>query len=230
MTTVAVIPARGGSRGVPRKNVLPLAGKPLIQYSIEQALAAQGIDAVYVSTDDAEIAAVSGAAGAEVVMRPDALAGDTASSESALEHAVQAISEVRGEQPDTIVFLQCTSPIRAADDLDNALALFRERGADSLLSVVESHRFFWRERDGLAQAVNYDPLARPRRQDMAPGLMENGSLYIFRTGGFLEHGNRLFGRMVAYRMAPETAYEIDEVSDFVVLEALINHLQAHGAK
>lgn len=229
MTTVAIIPARGGSKGVPRKNVLPLAGKPLIVYSIDQALAADGIDAVYVSTDDDEIAEVSAAAGAEVVMRPAVLANDTASSESALEHAVGSISEARGAQPDTVVFLQCTSPIRAPDDLDNALAMYRARGADSLLSVVESHRFFWRERNGRAEAVNYDPLARPRRQDMEPGLMENGSLYIFETKGFLAQRNRLFGHMVAYRMAPESAYEIDEDSDLIVLEALINHLQAREA-
>ncbi len=229
MTTIAVIPARGGSKGVPRKNVLPLAGKPLIQYSIEQALAASSIDAVYVSTDDAEIASVSEAAGAAVIMRPEALANDTASSESALEHAVTAITRLRGEQPDTVVFLQCTSPIRAEDDLDSALGLYRELGADSLLSVVESHRFFWRESNGRAEAVNYDPLARPRRQDMEPGLMENGSLYIFDTAGFLESGNRLFGHIAVYIMAPETAYEIDEDADFVVLEALINHLETRRA-
>src|SRR5690606_21550283 len=149
--------ARGGSKGVPGKNIRPLAGKPLIVWSIEHALNARCVDAVYVSTDDAAIAQVSRDAGAQVIDRPAALSEDTASSESGLNHALEEL-EALGHPPTDIMFLQCAPPIRRHDDIDRAYATYREQGADSLLSVAPSHAFLWQlQDDGLAQAINYDP-------------------------------------------------------------------------
>lgn len=226
--TVAVIPARGGSKGVPGKNLRSIAGRPLIQHSIQHALGAALVGRVYVTTDDGDIAQVSRDSGADVITRPADLATDTSSSESALLHAVEQIAASEGALPEKVLFLQCTSPIRTSEDIDAAIALFESEGADSLLSVVESHRFFWREEDGRAVAVNYDPMLRPRRQDMAPGYMENGSLYLFDTKGFLKHRNRLFGKIVMYRMAADSAYEIDDETDIAVVSALLERRREDG--
>lgn len=228
MNYVVIIPARGGSKGVPRKNVRLLGDKPLIVHSIEQALAAENVSAVYVSTDDGEIRRTSEAAGAEVITRPDELASDVASSESALIDAIRQIEHRSGVMPDAVVFLQCTSPIRQHDDIDNAIKLFEQENADSLLSVVESHRFLWRETEDGILPLNYDHTQRPRRQDLKPDMMENGSIYMFKVPEFLAHENRLFGKIVGYPMAPETLYEIDEEQDFVVIEALLSHWQEKG--
>ena len=163
MTTVALIPARGGSKGIPRKNLVPVGGRPLLVHSIAQARRAAGIDRVFVSTEDAEIAAVAREAGAEIVERPLALAGDTASTESAITHALGQWA-AQGLVPDRVVLLQATSPFRADGQLDAALATFDRTGCDSLLSVVRFVGFVWRRgADGLSQPATYEPTRRPRR-------------------------------------------------------------------
>lgn len=220
---VAIIPARGGSKGLPGKNILPLAGKPLIVWSIEQALSASSVHGVYVSTDDDQIAVVARSAGAEVIQRPAELATDQASSEVALEHAIRTL--VAGRHPDLehITFLQCTSPLRRAEDLDRAFRIYKDKGADSLLSVSPSHRFFWRlGLDGFAQPVNYDPHNRPRRQDMEPAYQENGSIYIFSRNCFESFRNRLGHQVALYEMSEAAGYEIDSATDFAVVETLMS--------
>jgi len=139
METLAIIPARGGSKGIPRKNVLPLAGKPLIAYNIEQARRSQFIRRVVVSTDDAEIAAVARQYGAEVVWRPAEISGDSASSESALLHALEQLRQQENYQPDLLVFLQCTSPHTPAEDIDGTVQALLEQQADSALAVIPFH-------------------------------------------------------------------------------------------
>jgi len=213
MTTVALIPARGGSKGIPRKNLQPLAGRPLVVHSIEHARACAGIDRVFVSTDDDEIAEVARRAGAEIVRRPAELAGDTASTESAVEHA---LGEWRasGLVPDRIVLLQATSPFRSEGQLDRALVRFAELGCDSLLSVVSFHGFVWRTNaDGTAVPQTYDPVARPRRQDIRDVVRETGSFYVFTRALFERTGARLGGRMAAFEVPAADALDIDEPVD-----------------
>lgn len=223
---VAIILARGGSKGVPRKNLRRLGDQPLVVWTIAQARAARVVDAVFVSTDDDEIAEVARAAGAEVVMRPASLSGDTASSESGIAHALQVI-ESAGRAVTSVIFLQCTSPLRRRDDIDRAYATYLARGADSLLSVSPSHAFLWSEDErGLGRPLNYDPHRRPRRQDMAPQYRENGSIYVFARETFRRFGNRLGERVALHVMDEEAAYEIDSEVDFQVVAAL---LAARGA-
>jgi CMP-N,N'-diacetyllegionaminic acid synthase len=222
-SAVAVIPARGGSKGIPRKNVLPLAGKPLVVHTIEQAKESSSVTDTVVSTDDDEIAAVSEAAGATVVRRPADLSGDQATSESALIHAVRALVQQGKPQPELIVFLQCTSPIRRAGDIDAAVAMLLKKGADSLLSVSPSHRFLWTEEDGWARPINYDFRCRPRRQDMVPQYVENGSIYVFRTQELLDSGNRLSGKIALYQMDDEAAVEIDSLLDMSIVEMIMRN-------
>jgi CMP-N,N'-diacetyllegionaminic acid synthase len=218
---VAIIPARGGSKGVPGKNVRKINGKPLIAYSVEQAIAAKSIERVFVSTDDLEIAEIAREYGAEIITRPETISGDTASSEAALEHALAWIRQRVGE-PGLIFFLQCTSPIREASHLDSACRLLIEKGADSLLTVSPSHSFLWqRDEVGCVRAVNYDYMNRPRRQDMELQYKENGSFYIFKPEVLDRFGNRLGGKIELFEMPEKCAYEIDSFVDFAIIETLI---------
>lgn len=222
MTAIAIIPARGGSKGLPRKNVRQLGDKPLIAHSILDAKESKLIDKVYVSTDDAEIAEISRNYGAEIIHRPDDLAGDKASSESALIHAVSQI-EKNGIYPELIIFLQCTSPIRTGTDIDNAITKLQKENADSLLSVSPSHRFLWEEVNGVAKSINYDYRHRPRRQDMNPQYVENGSIYIFKPWVLKELNNRLGGKISIFVMSEVASWEIDSTIDFEIAESLLKN-------
>jgi N-acylneuraminate cytidylyltransferase len=219
---VTIIPARGGSKGVPYKNIRPLANKPLIAHSILDAKEAHLVDRIYVTTDDAEIAQVSTDYGASIIHRPPELANDTASSESALVHA---LTEIEKEEihPELIVFLQCTSPLRTGLDIDRAIEQIRAENADSLLSVSPTHRFLWHQVDNVAQSINYDYHHRPRRQDLNPQYMENGSIYIFKPWVLKELNNRLGGKISLFVMDESQSWEIDSSEDFEYIEFLINH-------
>jgi CMP-N,N'-diacetyllegionaminic acid synthase len=220
VTITAIIPARGGSKGVPRKNVRLIGDKPLIAHSILQAKEAKLINNVYVSTNDFEIAQTARNYGAKIIHRPDELSGDTASSESALIHALVEI-EKTGIYPELIVFLQCTSPIRKGTDIDDAIEKLQAENADSLLSVSPSHRFLWEEVNGVAKPINYDYHHRLRRQDMKPQFMENGSIYVFKPWVLKELGNRLGGKISMFPMSEAAAWEIDSLTDLEIVEFLL---------
>ena len=222
--TIAIIPARGGSKGIPGKNIKSLGGKPLIAHSILDTMEAQQVDRIYVTTDDAEIAQVSTDYGAKIIHRPAELANDTASSESALIHALTEI-EKSGINPELIVFLQCTSPLRTGLDIDRAIEQMRSENADSLLSVSPSHRFLWHKVDNEAQSINYDYRHRPRRQDLNPQYMENGSIYIFKPWVLKELNNRLGGKISLFVMDEDQNWEIDSLQDFQYIEFLMNYTQ-----
>jgi N-acylneuraminate cytidylyltransferase len=222
MSVVAVVPARGGSQRLPGKNLVPIAGKPLLVHTIEQALAAAYVDAVLVSTDDDAIAAVARDAGAQVVPRPAELSGDHASSEAAVLHALEA----HGADPDLVVLLQATSPVRRPGDIDAVVALVADGGADSAFSAVPGHVWLWEERpDGVA-SVSYDWRARPRSQDQHPQLLEDGSIYVTRTALLRETGNRLGGRIAVHRMDVDSAIDLDDADQLEALEAAMTRL--HG--
>jgi len=175
MSVLAIIPARGGSKGIPRKNLVEVGGRPLLTYTVEHALAAPDVTEVLVSTDCDEIAVVAANLGARVVRRPAAISGDSASSESALLHALEAERERVGRDPELVVFLQATSPLRPPGAVSGAVQTLLRESADSLFSASPVHGFVWRLRDGVPTPVNYDFRHRPRRQDAAEHLEENGS-------------------------------------------------------
>lgn len=217
---LAIIPARGGSKGVPRKNLRPFAGVPLIAHSIRHAMASACVTRTIVTTDDAEIADVARRAGAEVIDRPAELATDAAPSEPALLHALEYLASRERYNPELVVFLQPTSPLRDAGDVDAAVGQLRAERADSLLSACPSHDFHWTLRDGVGVPVNYDPSRRPRRQDMPPQFRENGSIYAMHAAGFEQYRCRLFGRVSVYSMPEERSLQIDRPEDFALLEAI----------
>jgi N-acylneuraminate cytidylyltransferase len=223
---IAIIPARGGSKGIPRKNVQPVAGKPLIAHSIEQALHAKYVDRVIVSTDDREIGDVALHHGAEVIWRPAALSGDTATSESALLHVLDALE---GDEPDLVVFLQCTSPLRQPDDIDRAIDKLREESADSLLSVVQSHHWVWRLEDGVPDSFNFDYKNRPRRQERVPEFDENGSIYVFKPTVLRTYKNRLGGKIALYPMDDWSTVDIDTPHDLTLCDWIMTRRQRGDA-
>lgn len=220
--TVAIIPARSGSKGIPRKNLAPLCGRPLIAWSIRQALAAECVDRVYVSSDSDEILAVAEAEGALPIRRPDAISGDRASSESAWLHTLDEI-EAGGDGVALTVAMQATSPIREAGDLDAAIRRYRAESYDSLLSVCEVEDFFtWKlEADGSAQSVNYDWRARKPRQLIEKRYLENGSFYLFPPRLLREGGNRLGGRIGLHVMARHKMFQVDNAEDLTLVAAIL---------
>ncbi len=218
---LALIPARGGSKGIPRKNLATLAGQPLLVHTLEQARATPEIDRVVVTTDDEEIARRAAEWGAEVVHRPAELASDSASSESALVHALDALRQTHGYEPDLVVFLQATSPLRRDGDVSRAIATLDEHAADSLFSASPVHGFVWRRHGGRLEALTYDPGERPRRQDIGEDLLENGSIYIFKPRVLERHGNRLGGKIAVYLMDPLDSFQVDEPGDLELFERLL---------
>jgi YrbI family 3-deoxy-D-manno-octulosonate 8-phosphate phosphatase len=222
----AIIPARGGSKGVIGKNLRVLGGKPLIAHCVLAARAARSIGRVFVSTDEPAIAEVARRYGAEIITRPLELASDTASSEAALLHALDTLAADGGYRPEFLAFLQCTSPLTAAQDIDGTLQALLDQNADSALAVARFHHFLWRS-DPLqgAQAINHDKRMRLRRQDREPEYVETGAVYALRVPGFLAARHRFFGKTVHYEMPPERVWEIDDPRDLEVAEVLLRSQQ-----
>jgi N-acylneuraminate cytidylyltransferase len=226
MTTVCVIPARGGSKGVPRKNLRVVAGKPLIVWTIEQALAVRSPLTVVVSTDDEEIAGVAGDAGAEVpFLRPAELAEDTTATEPVVQHALAALDAL-GTVASSVLLLQATSPVRLPGTLDRALAQFADTGVDSLVGVVPQAPFLWQVGDPPTAA--YDVDHRPRRQDLTPETLryrETGSLYVTRRWVYVDRDNRLGGRIGLFVMDEVEGTDIDTELDLTVAEQQLHTLR-----
>jgi N-acylneuraminate cytidylyltransferase len=219
MGTVAIIPARGGSKGLKEKNIYPVAGKPLLAWTIQQALASTSIDKVFVSTDEQAIANVAIEYGAEVIVRPPELAGDQASSESAILHALEVI-ELEYEMPvSTVVFLQATSPLRKPGDIDAAVEVFRREEADSLISVTKVDDLtLWESREGRWTSVNFDYRNRGMRQDRPTQFIENGSIYIFTPETLAAFGNRIGEKLSVYEMEFWQTWEIDTLEEIDLIE------------
>jgi N-acylneuraminate cytidylyltransferase len=230
MTIGAIIPARGGSKGIPGKNLRHIAGRPLVVHAIHAALFCDKVDRVAVSTDDPAIASLSKAAGAEIIWRPADLSGDTASSESALLHALETW-RAAGFVPDYVLFLQCTSPLTRATDIDQMISHALANGADTAFTGVASHRFLWKEdASGNWVGVNHDKSKRPRRQDREREIMENGAAYLMKTAGFLEHKHRFFGKTVCWELPAHHAIEIDEELDLQLLQTVAQAQQTKERK
>ncbi|WP_374977846.1 cytidylyltransferase domain-containing protein [Microbacterium trichothecenolyticum] len=217
---VAIIPARGGSKGVPRKNLQRVGGVPLIARAVEAARRCPAIDRVVVTTDDVDIAAVAAEWGAEVVERPADLSGDLASSESALVHALETL-EARKVDVGVLAFLQATSPFIDVDALTAAVQLVRSRRRDSVFSAVETYGFLWEKGVGsAAEPVNHEIDVRPRRQDREPHYLETGGFYVMRAAGFRAANHRFFGSVGIAEVAPRTAIEIDTLDELELARAL----------
>jgi CMP-N-acetylneuraminic acid synthetase len=226
MSILAVIPARGGSKGIPGKNLKELGGKPLVTWMIEAALDTV-VDTVVVSTDDADIAAISRGYNLPIRLRPEEISGDLASSES----AVLDVLDGDWDSPDTVLMLQPTSPLTLAEDIEGVLgALDAPAGMhtplkfDSAFSVTPFDKFLWHDM-GVAKGVvgiNHEKTQpREMRQQRHGQFMENGAIYAMRTKAFLKAKNRFCGYSNTYVMPKDRSLEIDDLADWQMVEALL---------
>lgn len=206
---------------MPHKNILPINGKPLIAYSIEQALYSKHITKTVVSTDDPDISCIAKQYGVDVVDRPKEISNDYATSESAILHVLQELDN-DAFRVDLIVFLQCTSPMREPDDIDNAIEKFYEEKADSLLSGCKNERFFWRRTSDNMAPINYDYKHRMRDQDHPEEYAENGSIYICKPDLLKKFNNRLCGKIAMYEMNYWSFFQIDSTEDFQLISWLMS--------
>lgn len=218
--TVAVLLARGGSKGVPGKNLRLVGGFSLVARSVLAARGAQRVADIYVSTDDAEIAEEARKFGARVIERPADLASDAATSESGWLHA---LDEIRRDRPDVsnLVLMQCTSPFTTGADIDSALEAMDARGASCALSVMPDHGFLWRsDANGFGSGVNHDHEAqRLRRQDLPETFRESGAFYCVRVADFERVGRRFCGPVVLCPVN-HPPVEIDSLDDLALCDAI----------
>ena len=225
LKVLAVVPARGGSKGLPGKNLRSLCGRPLIQWTIDTALACKEIDAVVVSTDDEQIAAVAAAAGAEVpFVRPKELSGDTASSIDVVIHALDYL-ESTGRVFDIVVMLEPTSPLREVVDIQAALKRMEETGAVAIVSVClaeSTHPVFMFRRNEQGRLVPYLSVAPNgiRRQEIEPMFYLDGTLYASTVEAIRERRAFYHEDTLAYEVAKWKALEIDDIEDFQMVEAI----------
>lgn len=215
---IAFIPVRGGSKSIPLKNIKPLCGKPLVCWNIEALEACATVDEVVVATDSDEIWKTVESRNykkTHLYRRSAQNASDTASTESVM---LEYIRYAKFVKDDVFMLVQATSPLTEEVHFTEALQAYREGRYDSMLTCVRNYRFFWNE-DGTS--MNYDYMNRPRRQNFAGMLMENGAFYINTVGNILSNGNRLGGKIGIYEMPEYTATEIDEPDDWMILEKLM---------
>jgi CMP-N,N'-diacetyllegionaminic acid synthase len=215
---LAVIPARGGSKRLPRKNVLPLHGKPLITWSIEAAHQSRCIDEIVVSSDDSEILEISQQHGARTIKRPYHLARDASTTFDAIKHAIENC-----ENYDYIVLLQPTSPLRTAAQIDEAIELLVRNSADAVVSVCEmDHSPLWSNTlppDGSMEGFLNEALLGKRSQDLETYYRLNGAIYICKTQTLLEQKSFFIKKNIfAYKMSRESSIDIDEAFDFKIAE------------
>lgn len=219
MRNIALIPLRGGSKGIPGKNLKELNGKPLCSYAINAALNSKKIDEVWVSSDDKTIIDFIKLEFPKVKIRtrPAEFATDTASTESVI---LDLISSQNFNIKDQIILIQATSPLIVFNDLNLALEQLENSPLNSLVSGVEFKRFLW-NKDGVP--INYNIYDRPRRQDFDGIFLENGAFYISTVETILKTKNRVEIPAELYLMREESAYEIDEISDWIIVESLLSN-------
>lgn len=203
---------------------------PLVAHSVEHAKQSSHVQRVFVSTDDHEIGSVSSDHGAEVIWRAAELATDTASSESVLRHALEYLKQTEGWNPEIVVFLQCTSPIRRINDVDCAIEKMLQEGADSLFSGCKNDKFVWRKSKDSVHSLNYDYQSRPREQDFPQEYRENGSIYVFKPWVLVDLDNRLGGKITVYEMDYWSSFQIDSTEDLDLCEWILNRRKQEGGK
>jgi CMP-N-acetylneuraminic acid synthetase len=227
MQVLAVIPARGGSRGVPGKNIRPLCGKPLLQYTIDCALAASRVSRVILSTDDERIAECGRLGGVDVpFLRPAELAQDDTPMLPVIQHAVRWL-ERRGDRYDAVCILQPTSPLRRAEEVDGCIALLATSAADAVVSIrpvpstYNPHWVYFATREGLLQLSTGEPSPITRRQNLPAAFHRDGSVYVTRRDVLVEQ-NSLYGRRLAGHLVERPDHvNIDTPSDWDRCEQLI---------
>jgi len=220
---VAIIPARGGSKGIPKKNLINFCGKPLISWTINQALSVKSISTVWITSDSKEILNVAKKFGANTICRPKSLSLDSSTTESTWKHALKIIEEQTGPV-DAVIGLQPTSPIRESKDIEKAIKIFKKSKSDSLFSASEIGDYYiWQKKKQKLFSLNYDYENRGRRQNITKQYVENGSFYIFKPQTLKKFNNRLGGKIEISLMDFWKSFEIDSFEDIELCETLMKH-------
>ncbi len=216
---LAIIPARGGSKGIPRKNIRLLSGKPLIAYSIETALQSKYIDTVVVSTEDEEIAEIARIYGAEVIMRPNELAKDDSPIMDTIFHVLETIKM----NYDIVVLLQPTSPLRNCIDINNAIELFLNKNCESVVGVTENLSLYWSFsiEEGYLKPIFGNKYLKNRRQDLPKTYVPNGAIFISTPITLQKYKSFYCQKTIPYIMPRERSVDIDDEVDFKLAELLI---------
>lgn len=224
---LGLVPARSGSKGIPRKNVCEIEGRPMLCYSVRAGREADAIDRTVVSTDDEEFRRIAQQCGADApFLRPPDLATDEAATEPVIEHALAALAEVDSADYETVVLLQPTSPLRTATHVDEAIARYRESGADSLVSVYEDESYRWKRGADGARRMNYRD-GRKRRQEKTPEFVESGAIYVVDADRFRETLDLQVGHTALYVMDRLASVDVDEPAELTLAACLINQRRAN---
>jgi CMP-N,N'-diacetyllegionaminic acid synthase len=221
MTVICIIPARGGSTGIPMKNLIKLNKKPLLYYSVIASLNSKFVSKTVVSTDDKKIAEYAQSLGAEVVIRPKKISGNMAGLESAIFYTLNHLKKSENYEPDIVVTLQNTSPFRTSQHIDNAISLLKKKSYDSLISGFKSKYLFWKSKGNFVIPINYDPMNRPRRQEMKKYFIENGAIYVTKYSSLKKFNSRVCGKTGLYEMTQPQSLEIDNYYDLFLAEHII---------
>jgi len=211
---LAIIPARGASKGIKNKNIVDISGKPLLAWTIEAALSSKYISQTFVSSDNNKILQIAGKHGASTILRPESLALDTSASEPTIEHTLQSLIN---ENYEYIILLQPTSPLRDSSDIDNAFDLFFQKDATSLISVSKIDKkilkAFKKNDSGFISAISNAEYPFMRRQDLPETFISNGAIYIIKTEEFLKNSSLFTDRCVSFLMDEIKSIDIDTLED-----------------
>lgn len=222
-TVLAIIPARGGSKGLPRKNIIDLLGKPLIGWTIDASLKSKYITKTLVSSDDDEILDIAQQYKADILKRPAELALDTTSSEAVVEHVMQELNN-QNSVFDYLILLQPTSPLRSFRDIDNAFDILFKSDATSLISVYETDnkllKAFKQNEDGYIEGVSNNKYPFQRRQDLPKTYMSNGAIYIIKVDEFIKNNSFFTDKTVSYEMSKEKSADIDTLEDIQKIDRI----------
>jgi len=221
MKVLSIIPARGGSKGIKLKNLVILNRKPLLYYTVTASLNSKIINKTVVSTDNKTIAKTAVKLGAEVIVRPKKLATDTAKLEPVIEHVLKYLKQNQKYNPDIIVILQNTSPLRTTKHIDESLILMKKENYDSILSGFSIHTFLWKQAKNTIIPVDYDPNQRPNRQKMNEQLFENGAIFATKIDSFFKSKSRISGKIGFYTMPLENSYNIDSYDDLKLIRRFL---------
>ena len=224
MKVLSIIPARRGSKGIPLKNLVMLNRKPLLYYTVTASLKSKIINKTIVSTDNKKIGKIALKLGAEVIYRPKKLATDTTALEPVIEHVLNYLNVHQGYDPEIIVILQNTSPLRTAKHIDEALTLMKRQNYDSILSGFSIHTFLWKKSKKTIIPLDYNPKKRPNRQNIHEQLFENGAIFATKTRCFTKNNCRISGKIGFYKMPLENSYNVDSYDDLRLIRKFLKIL------
>lgn len=223
-TVLAIIPARGGSKGILGKNIYPLNGKPLIAYTIEASLKSNFITKSIVSSDEDKILEISAFYGASILKRPSIYSNDDSSSEDVIKHVLGELKE-KGEVFDITILLQPTSPLRNSEDIDNSIDLMLSKNASSVISVtnigIKPFKSYYLDANGFLQGVHNNKTPNMRRQELPDAYLANGAIYAIYTKLFLENKSLITNETIPFIMNKEKSYDIDNLYDLNLVEKIM---------